>query len=302
MRAAKIGHASRFGQAMRAGRRLGLPLLVSIFAVPGAAEEADSHAFSPSLSVGFLIHVQDAEGNAQSTFPARSAFDPSVRGDPLILVPAIPVALQLAMPETEILGRTVRPFIHGRVQISMDPDRTIARQGTIPNPVLIPSDPSPTLSANSISGQGTLLTTTLDLTGQLGVGVSTALPIEVLPVRLGVSLDYLVQRVSMDGHVVHVSGTGPNEIAPFTIQNLQVLDHALFHFLGPRMELETFAGERGPFRLSIYADFGAFFALGDRSKSFSATDGSNSAAFDFEVQTWMIQAGAGLRVAWAGFR
>ena len=48
---------------------------------------------------------------------------------------------------------------------------------------------------------------------------------------MGVSLDYVVERLSLDGEVVYVRGTGVREIAPFSVQRLEELDHALFHFL-----------------------------------------------------------------------
>ncbi len=268
----------------------------------GPAQGLASESWDPSISVGILAHAQDASGEVLSTFPARTAFDPSVRDDPLILVPAIPVGLQLTAPEITLGGRVFRPFVHGRIQVPMDPDRTIARRGTLPSPVRLPVDPSNTLAADAIAGQGTLVTATLDMTGQVGLGVSTDLAIEALPIRIGVSLDYVAERVSIDGEVVYVRGAGANDTKPFTIHRLHEVERSLFHFLGPRVELDTLVGERGPFRITLFADLGAFFALGNRSSSFTARDLGDSAAVDFEIKPWLVQAGAGIRLTWAGER
>ncbi len=276
-------------------------MLVGAIAATGARADADGAGWIPSLSVGVLAHAQDAEGGSISSFPARTSFEPNVQGDPLILVPSIPVGLKLDAPEFVLRGVVLRPFVQGRYQIPMDPDRTIARQGTLPKPVQLPSDPAPSLQAGALSGQGTLLTATLDLVGQVGVGLSSALPVEVIPLRLSVSLDYLVERISMEGEVVYVRGTGPREIAPFQVQRLLASKELFFHYLGPRLELESSVGKRGPIAISVFTDFGAHFALGDRSGTFRAADIADSADFDFKVSPWMIQAGVGLRLAWAGW-
>lgn len=266
----------------------------------GADDSVDAPRWSPSLSVGMLAHVQDVNGKALSTFPERQFFDPSVNDDPLVLIPAIPVGLQLKGPGFRIGGRSLRPFIHGRVQFPMDQDQTVLRQGTVPNPVQIPDDISSTQPAGSLSGQGTILVATFDVTGQVGLGVALDIEIFDLPFTMAASLDYLVEQVTLDGTVVYATGAGPGETQPYTIQRLEEKEHALFHYLGPRFEIEAFAAEHGPFHVSVFAEAGGFVALGDRSKSYSARDATDSARFDFEVDRWLIQAGVGVRLTWAG--
>jgi len=279
---------------------------VSILLAPGptlaesAAETVDRPRWSPSLSLGMLAHVQDVSGTAVSTFPAREFFEPRVDDEPLVLIPVVPVGLQLKGPDFAFGGRSLRPFLHGRVQVPFDQDRTVLRQGTVPNPVLIPDDLASMQPASRLSGQGSILVATVDVLGQVGAGIALDVDLWDQPFTAALSLDYLAEQVTLDGSVVFVNGLGPGEGAPYLIQELDQLEHALFHYVGPRFELETFAAAQGPFRVSVFAEFGAFFALGDRSKSFSARDATDSARFDFEVQSWLIQAGVGLRLTWAG--
>jgi hypothetical protein len=250
--------------------------------------------------LAILAHAQDVSGRALSTFPAREFFEPRVEDEPLILIPVLPVGIQLKGPAFDLGGRSLRPFLHGRVQVPFDQDQTVLRQGTVPNPVLIPPDLGSMQPAESLSGQGTILEATVDVLGQVGVGVAIDVQLWDLPFSAAISLDYLAEQLSLDGNVVYVTGTGPNEIAPYTIQDLDQSEHALFHYLGPRLELEAFAAEQGPFRISVFAEFGSFFVLGDDSKSFNARDATDSARFDFEIDPWIIQAGVGLRLTWTG--
>ena len=286
----------------RRGRVVGIAALLPFAGgwSDARAEGSPLGAWRPSISIGALVQAQDAKGKAVNTFAARPAFDPNVSGNPAVVVPAIPVGVQLDAPTLHVRGRALRPFAHARLQFPMDPDRTIARQGSLPKPVVLPVDPSDSLTADALSGQGTLFIATLDLTAQAGIGLSTELPLPDLPVQLGVSLDYLAQRISFDGLVVRVEGAGPGDTEPFTERRLRELDQAVFHHLGPRFELETEIGRRGPIDITVFLDFGAFFAVGDRSKSFRATDGPDSADFDFRIKPWLIQAGAGLRLAFVG--
>ena len=57
----------------------------------------------------------------------------------------------------------------------------------------------------------------------------------------------------------------------------------------------------GSVELAVFADFGAYFAVGDRSLRFDARDATDSVDFDFEIEPWLIQAGIGLRLSWVGF-
>ena len=109
-----------------------------------------------------------------------------------------------------------------------------------------------------------------------------------------------LQEMSLDGNVVYVTGEGPNETAPFVVQDLQALEGDVFHYLGPRVELETVAARTGPFDIAVFAEFGAFFTVGDDSTSFVIRDATDSARFDFEVDNWLIQAGVGIRLTWRG--
>ena len=279
---------------------LGAVLLASGSIADEVSESDRSARWTPSVSLAMLAHVQDLSGLGESTFPERDSFDPRVGDESLAVIPAVPVGLRVLAPEIELLGSPLRPFLHARLQVPFDQDRTVLRQGTVPNPVVIPPDLGQNQTAASISGQGTILEATIDLMGQVGLGLAYDTEVLLTPITASLSLDYVVQEMSLDGNVVYVTGEGPNETAPFTVQDLQALEGDVFHYLGPRVELETIAARPGPFDIAVFAEFGAFFTVGDDSTSFVIRDATDEARFDFEVDNWLIQAGVGVRLTWRG--
>lgn len=294
---------------LRAGRR-GSRALLCVLGLFGslasgrvAAAPDDSEVVEPwhfSLSLGMVAQAQDVAGAVDSSFAPRDNFEPSVEGDPVVLVPAIPIGLRLAAPRVALGSRRIAPFVHGRLVLPMDEDRSVVRQGTIPNPVEIPADLPASLGADSISGQGSLLRTKLDLSGQVGVGLSFDATLFDAPSRVDLSLDYYVQEMSLDGEVVYVTGTGPNERAPFTVNRLDGIEAALFHFVGPRAEVGVDVWREGRLQVGVFAELGVFFAVGDRSKSFAVDEGGERARFELEIDPWLVQAGVGVRLSWRG--
>ncbi|MCP4908799.1 MAG: hypothetical protein GY910_27805, partial [bacterium] len=137
-------HRGRFSSRPRrrlaSGCRFGLALLLGTTLPIAEAAGDDGSDWRFSFSLGMIAQAQDVAGSVASSFPARASFEPGVEDDPVVLVPAIPLGLRVDAPRLLRLDRPIRPFIHGRVVLPMDEDRSIVRQGTIPNPVEIPVD------------------------------------------------------------------------------------------------------------------------------------------------------------------
>lgn len=269
-----------------------------------APRDAGSDArWSFSAIVGVLADAQYAQGESQNSFASSEFFASRVADDDvLVLTPVVPVGLEVDGPPITFVGKRWRPFVHGRVSFPTDGDRTIARQGSIPNPVVISDTFAANLSAGQIAGQGTLLKADFEIFGQTGLGFEVDLSRGTFPLFLRASLDYLVQKVRIEGSVVHVSGTGPDQLRPFSVQRLGAREDVLLHFLGPRLEVGTWVGEAGPFALGVFADVAGFASLGGRTESLSASDGAHIANFEFEAAPWVVQAGVGVKLRWRGWR
>lgn len=286
------------------GRRLvsaGLLLLIAI-AVPRAAtgEGDPGETWTPSVGLGVLAQAQNVSGTAESSFPPRPLFETVVDGDPIVVVPVISAQLRLEAPALPRSRRRVRPFLHARVGFPVDEDRTILRAGNLPNPVVIPDDLPMGINAAGLSGQGTLGRFKLDLEGQVGVGASLDLPVWELPSRFSFSLDYMVQQTSLVGEVVYIFGTGPQEVAPFNVVRLHETEEGIFHYLGPRLEMEVPVWEQGNLRLHVFAELASLFVVGGRSNTVVASNGIDSARFDYKIDPWLISGGAGIRLSWEG--
>ena len=67
---------------------------------------ADRQDWTPSVSMAMLAHVQDVSGTANSTFPARDPFEPFVEDEPLVLIPVVPIGVQLKGPSVQLAGHS----------------------------------------------------------------------------------------------------------------------------------------------------------------------------------------------------
>ena len=137
---------------------------------------------------------------------------------------------------------------------------------------------------------------------QLGAGISFERSLFELPARLGVSLDYMLQRVTVKGDVVYVTEPVVTDPRTFVINRLGGSDTESFHYLGPRFEIEFPVARGGPFEISVLGELGGYFALSETSHSLTASNGVDTARFEIELDPWIAQAGVGIRVSWRGGR
>jgi hypothetical protein len=113
-------------------------------------------------------------------------------------------------------------------------------------------------------------------------------------------LDYLGQSVSLEGSVVHVTGLGAGGRSPFVVQRLHTRDTHAQHSLGPRLVIEADVGRAGPIGFSAFAEMGALFLVAGASQETSARDATDNVQFDYKAESWIIQAGVGVRLRWLG--
>lgn len=281
------------------------PLVLAAFVRAAASAEAaplpEAKAeprWTPSLALGISAQAHYATGKSSNSFADRAFFASRTEDRSVVLMPVIPVSTELAGPSLPVLPGSPRPFVRAGFQQSVDFDRTIARQGSIPKPVVLPTGPPGRLTADGIGGQGTLLVAEFEHAWFAGIGLQWSEPLASRSLQIKTSLDYFGQDIQLEGHVVHVSGQGPGETAPFATQRLDGRASRVLHAIGPRLALEVEVGSAGPFGFSTYLETATFFAIGNRSEEFEAHSGSDRASFAFEADSWITQAGVGVRVRW----
>ena len=261
---------------------------------------ADDAPWEPSVSFGILSHVQYVKGDARNSFPPRTDFASQVDDRNIVVIPAIPIDFQLLAPAIDAIPGAPRLHLSAGVQFPLDNDQTLARQGTIPNPVILPPTPESPVGEDGISGQGTLFEAEFNVAWRLGLGLQFEMPVQDRRVFIQGSLDYLGQSVSLEGEVVHVTGLGDGGRSPFLVQELHTRETHAQHSLGPRLAIETHVGRAGPIGFSAFAEASALFLVAGDSQETTARDATDSAEFDYDAEPWIIQAGVGIRLRWLG--
>jgi len=278
----------------------GLVCLSALLALGAVRMRAADAPWEPSLSFGVLSHVQYVKGDALNSFTPRPGFDSAVDDRNLVLIPAIPIDLQLLGPPLDAVPGGPRLQLRAGVQFPLDNDQTLARQGTIPNPVVLPPTPQSPVAEGDIAGQGTLFEAEFNLAWRLGLGLQYEIPVETRRVWVQGSLDYLGQSVSLEGSVVHVTGLGAGGRSPFVVQRLHTRDTHAQHSLGPRLAIEADVGRAGSVGFSVFAEASALFLVADDSQETSARDATDDVQFEYKAEPWIIQAGVGVRLRWLG--
>lgn len=168
------------------------------------------------------------------------------------------------------------------------------------------------LDPGVVKGQGTRLSMNTErMTFSGGIGVTFEEEIFGQVVRFKPSAEYMLQKVKASGIVSRaVVLTGPNEGTIGDPDSLSDFRHILiqdrrqrfFHAAGVGLEVETDAGEAGPFTVSVFVSGQALNILGGREISFSANNSDNAgeeADFRLQLSEWAYRAGVGVRFRWS---
>jgi len=183
-------------------------------------------------------------------------------------------------------------------------------------PILLETGTS-NLPTDAVLGQGTRLSINTErLTYSAGIGVTLEKEIFGQIVRFKPSAEYMVQKVKASGIVSRaVVETGPNEgqvgdpnaLSDFRHILIQDRQQRFFHAAGVGLEVETDAGEAGPFTVSVFLSGQALNILGGREITFAANNRDTSdprnadetADFRLQMNDWTYRAGVGVRFRWS---
>jgi hypothetical protein len=302
---------------------------------------AGDHRWVPSLAIisGVTFQQQSATVVSSDSFGnpiggrcpqdvrlmpgITTAADCLVDGTQWAVSPYVGANLEILTPTLSLPGRP-RIFLNGAVLPSFAPDREIALEGDpgefeVPSTIRYPD--------TAVLGQGSSTTATLD-TWVFAAAIGVAFPFEFKGRRLWAkpSVGWIRYKMDVQGLVRDVQcAPFPPPPAQVTTQcedlpnqnftgfrrdvSLSASDSQWYDGVGPGFELEMMVGRFGPIGSSLFIDAHAYRILGDRSVFLSdsasfddvlGTDDYN-AAWSFEVDPWMLRAGAGVRFQWLGF-
>jgi len=260
-----------------------------------------------------------------------TAADCLVSDNQWAVTPYVGGNLELLTPTLPLPGRP-RLFVNGELLPSFGADRQVALEGD-PGPFQVPGGIRYPDSA--VRGQGSSTTATMD-TWAFAAAIGVALPFEFKGRQLWAkpSFGWIRYKIDVQGVVRDVQCSpfppppgnlttqcedlppNPGAQPPFPGFDgnrrdvfLSDSDSQWYNGIGPGFELEMTVGRFGPIGSTLFLDAHAYYILGDRSVILS-----DSASFDdalgvddynarwsFEVDPWMLRAGAGVRFQWLGF-
>jgi len=254
----------------------------------------------PSISTAIGFQYQAVGASVSSSLRGVTP------GEETIVMPIVPVGLQLQAPRIRALPGAPRVFVHGEFQFTPTPSRTLARQGD-PGFIDVPAagDIFRSQNPDSVAGQGQSFEASY--TYQWVAGIGLAFPVTVLgrPVELKSSIDYMGQFVEFEAQVANLAcpdGTQMCRGGPFGVPSyVSGKTDKIFSAIGPRLAAEVDVGNRGPVGVSVFLSAQAYFFVGDGS----ASDVYRNAAgdtlqWDYDPDFWVFQAAAGVRFSWKG--
>lgn len=306
--------------------------LSTILPASALANEEESWRFGVSLSIGGGFQFGDAKAGIQTS---------DVLGPVAQIPPLDPVAIQPAINGTapqsagyllgalEFTTPTLLEDLPGRPRLFIRTDvgalfgqeddvtRSLDPKNELSLAQILIDSGTNNLDPAVVQGQGTRLSMNTErLTYSAGIGITFEEEIFGRVVRFKPSAEYMAQKVKASGIVSRaVVLTGPNEGSQGDPNSLSDFRHILvqdrqqrfFHAAGLGLEVETDAGEVGPFTVSVFMSGQALNILGGREISFSAnnrdpSDPSNAdetADFRLQLNDWTYRAGVGVRFRWS---
>jgi hypothetical protein len=252
-----------------------------------------SQRWVPSFAIGFDVHDVGASVTfASSDIPSPNAGVRSAafQGSKRITVGLVSFEGLLDSPVIWDDVGQLRAFVHLTGQLPTTIEHTLFRdEGT-----------------DGDASQGRIIETSIPvrLVGNWGAGAGFAWKIPVGDYALSIrpSVEYLWQRIGWSG-AVDFGERDPSmqpagsETPVFRARgNL----YKTYHAIGPRIAVDVLLGQRGPVALVLYAQAQAYRIVSDQSASIDLTNqiGSGRGSLRFEVDDWVTQGGAGIRLVW----
>ncbi len=268
-------------------------------AYPARADDADETSsngdWRTSVSVALKAQQQRAEGEISSSLATSSEGVGTPIPIPLsasnhdnYFTAIVPIELQIQTPAIHIesLGISASAFLGAGYQWVPSPDRDFLRDG-----IFVPLPPNPTAATRGLGGA---LRTDVDHQWSVYVGLSIPIEIAEIPIEIRPSLDYVGQSVSANFRTVGI------EIATDNLRTFDLKDSDSFHYLGPRLTIETDAGRAGDSRWVVFAEGGIYSSrvAGRQRLREVSTAGTEWAGFSYAPDALLFQVGVGVRVYW----
>lgn len=266
---------------------------------PARADDRDESSsnsdWRTSISVALKAQQQRAEGQISSSLATSSEGVGTPTPIPLdasnhdnYFTAIVPIELQIQTPAIHIesLGASARAFLGAGYQWVPSPDRDFLREG-----IFVPLPPNPTAATRGLGGA---LRTDVDHQWSVSAGVSIPIEIANIPIEIRPSLDYIGQSMSANFRTVGI------EIATGNLRIFDIKDSEVFHYLGPRLTIETDAGHAGDSRWVVFAEAGIYSSrvAGRQRLQDESTAGVEWARFSYAPDALLFQVGAGVRVYW----
>ena len=118
----------------------------------------------------------------------------------------------------------------------------------------------PNLNISSIPGQGSEVEFRVDNQLYAGIGVAFSVPLGERSLMVRPSVDYFRQWFEVSGEVATLEEVAPDDLVERRVSGSA--DDA-YDAVGPRLALDVFVVQRGPIRISLYAQTQFYFILGD---------------------------------------
>lgn len=288
------GRAARASTIVFAGliTWLGMIAVAGFVSAEPAADESPDSQWRTSIAISLKAQQQRAEGTLSSTLATTEESGVPIPLDAKnhddYFVPIIPIELGIQTPSFSLPATNLEPrvFFLAGYQFIPITERDFLVAGKF---VTLPANPTP--SSQGLGGE-----IRIDLQHQWSVSVGMAFPFEIADISFEVrpSLDYMGQWMRADATVIGI------EIATGDLLKLASDESKAFHYLGPRLSLETDAGTVGDSRMVFFMEGSAYFSrfAGQQQLRGRDTSGVESAQYEYKPDQLLFQIGVGFRAYW----
>lgn len=306
--------------------------------------EQDYHRWVLGVSLGFDVLMQDVAGALDTSFEGRVDGNPDIgvrgAGSAFFANPMFGGDVDVTAPSWTNLPGRPRLYLGVGARYALKIPHTIASSGDKPSEIPPedqwfafetfrngPRDPlrftyingkvnplCDKCEAGGVPGQGVSLKAEAGhLYWQAEIGLAFAIPVGSRTLLLKPAVGYYQQELRMDGKAHRVYRNEASPLREYSIVELDTVVEDTFHSLGPKIRAEldvlrfSQIGQR--FGASVFADFGVYWMLGDRSTNALVVEQPpyakpplfnqpQRAEYRMEVNQLSYRLGVGVRFSW----
>ncbi len=255
----------------------------------------------PSLSIGFLMHVQDQDARVISGLGANSA-NSTTDG---LASPGFRFDVSLATPALFESELEPRIFAQVGAQVILEEEFTAYRSIDSYSPGLSPPVPSAVIGANCGISENPFdpitgctirnrVETQINSQWYVGTGFQIVIPAWQRQVRLRTAVDYLGQSFSMTGTTSRdIQGRGE------TVYSSPV-SSSTTHAVGASLQGDALVYRWRDLRVSLFLETRFAWIVSGGQQVFSTVDSdpANLTTYSIEPDPFIAQGGGGIRFSW----